>query len=334
MVSCEAFTCIYGFPRGQWMDCVRFTKREQVADLKLLADSTFANGVNRILWHGMPFNPLGSGIEFYASVHVGPDGALAPHLRPFNAYLQRVSELLQSGTPHTDLAVYLPLEDHWMMGPLPPELRTPGAGHHWELRHVVPPRHLDGYHPFWITAHFLRDAEYAGGRLRTKHADFRGLYVDVEWLDADALGSLLRLARQGLPLVLARCPRKPGRRASPRYDQMLDELQSLANVTARIEETRLRPLVVGRDIPPFWARREGTSTLLFFAHPAARGLVYPMRFGQSLEATATTVEIEIARRPVTLRFDARQALCVRCEADGRLEWIDVRYDPPVPISEG
>jgi hypothetical protein len=115
---------------------------------------------------------------------------------------------------------------------------------------------------------------------------------------------------------------------------MLDELQSLANVTARIEETRLRPLVVGRDIPPFWARREGTSTLLFFAHPAARGLVYPMRFGQSLEATATTVEIEIARRPVTLRFDARQALCVRCEADGRLEWIDVRYDPPVPISEG
>jgi hypothetical protein len=122
-------------------------------------------------------------------------------------------------------------------------------------------------------------------------------------------------------------PEKPSR-----YDQMLEELQALPNVTSRIEETGLRPLVVGRDVPPFWARRQGTSTLLFFAHPAARGLVYPMRFGQSLEASETTVEIEIPGRPVTLRFDARQALCLRCEENGRLAWIDVRYDPPVPMS--
>ena len=65
-VTCETFTCAYGFPRDRF-------KEEQAADLKLIADAVLANGVNRIIWHGTPFNPQNAAHdgEFYASVLVG-----------------------------------------------------------------------------------------------------------------------------------------------------------------------------------------------------------------------------------------------------------------------
>src|SRR5207248_1938514 len=72
VVSCETFTCVYGFVAPGNIEPLRYWRREQVADLKLLADALFAQGVNQILWHGMPFNGPGGRNEFYASVHVGP----------------------------------------------------------------------------------------------------------------------------------------------------------------------------------------------------------------------------------------------------------------------
>jgi len=72
VVSCETFTCIYGFTGPRHLEALKYWKRENVADLKLLADAVFANGVNRIVWQGMPFNAPGGPQEFFASVHVGP----------------------------------------------------------------------------------------------------------------------------------------------------------------------------------------------------------------------------------------------------------------------
>lgn len=55
IVSAETFTCIYG-----WLPYPGpgpFQGEEQIADLKLLADAMFANGINLIVWHGMPYHP-------------------------------------------------------------------------------------------------------------------------------------------------------------------------------------------------------------------------------------------------------------------------------------
>ena len=68
-----------------------------MADLKLLADALFAQGVNQVVWHGMPFNGPGGRNEFYASVHVGPDAAFAAELPAFNGYLERVSSAPEAG---------------------------------------------------------------------------------------------------------------------------------------------------------------------------------------------------------------------------------------------
>ena len=84
-VSAETFTCLYGFVTRTNLEPYRYWHKEQVADLKLLADALFANGVNQIVWHGMPFNGPAGRNEFYASVHVGPDCAFAAELPAFNA---------------------------------------------------------------------------------------------------------------------------------------------------------------------------------------------------------------------------------------------------------
>src|SRR5262249_52343974 len=97
VVSAETFTCLYGFVTPTRLGPYRSWPKEQGADLKLLADALFAQGINQIVWHGMPFNGPGGRNEFYASVHVGPDAAFAAELPGFNAYLERVSSLLKLG---------------------------------------------------------------------------------------------------------------------------------------------------------------------------------------------------------------------------------------------
>ncbi len=131
----------------------------QVADLKLLADAVIASGVNQIVWHGMPYNAAGCHHEFYASVHVGPDCAFVAELPAFNAYLEKVCGLMQSGRTVSELAVYLPNEDMWMRGSMPRELRTPGAVDWWEMRHVVVPDEARPFQPLWVSASMLARAE-------------------------------------------------------------------------------------------------------------------------------------------------------------------------------
>lgn len=70
-VSSETFSCLYGWPHD-------FIREEQTADLKLVADALFANGINQIIWHGKAHNPKDyDTVNFYASTHIGPKSNLA-----------------------------------------------------------------------------------------------------------------------------------------------------------------------------------------------------------------------------------------------------------------
>ena len=70
VVSAETFTCLYGFgPRVDGRG--PYQGLEQVADMRLIADALLANGTNQIVWHGMPYNKMGSLLQqFYVSVHL------------------------------------------------------------------------------------------------------------------------------------------------------------------------------------------------------------------------------------------------------------------------
>jgi hypothetical protein len=321
VVSCETFTCIYGFPRGRHLAAAgQAWKDERVEDLKLLADAVFANGVNQIVWHGAPYNGPGGRNEFYASVHVGPDSPLVPHLRAFNGYMDEVSRLLQEGRTHASLAVYLPNEDMIVAGRLPEERCTPGAVSWSEMRDVRLPSGTEGYAPVWVSGAWLADASVEGGVLRVGALRVPALVIDVEWLDDASLRAVLRLARDGLPVAVLRRPRCPGRSPPDGYDERVDELLATAGVDDQLSGLALRPLVEGDDLPWFWARELPDRLRLFFAHPDVREIEYPMPHGLGAasqpQERRVTVHAFGGAHEVTLRFARCGSVVVEVDAAG------------------
>lgn len=328
-VSAETFTCVYGYAREHHME-------EQTADLKLVADAMFANGVNQIIWHGTPlsYKDAGHDSEFYASVHVGREGTLAKEIRAFNAYMEKVSTFMKRGNTYSDIAVYLPLEDSWVAGEYPKALQIPwGASDFYELRAARFPDELKGYHPLWSNNEFLKRGKVANGRLRVGDLNFSTLYVDASWLDAETLETVVELADRGLPVCLKRAPKQAGHVKSSSFASQAKHLLSLRNVSADLGKiVASKPLVTGENLPDYWARVENSDLLLFFAHPMTQDLRLPLRYGQAFTDKDQTREVKIqfgARAlPLKLVFKPSQSLLVRIPQNAPAEFIDILYQPP------
>lgn len=333
LVSAESFTCLYGWVPHPGPG--PFQGREQTADLKLLADALLANGVNFIVWHGMPFNPPGGANRFYASVHLGPDAGFARDLPAFNGYITRVCEAMRRGRTRSALAVCLPLEDAWMRNELPQGLRRPSARCHWELQELRFPEETLPFRPLWIGLDGLRRARAEGGRLRAGAMLFDGLYIDCAWLRRDVLAEIVRLAEEGVPMVLKRTPAEPGRAKHDDFDSLRERLVSRASADLR---ARLpgRALAEGEDLPEFWCREDGDETLFFFAHPLSRTLRYPMRYGQAL--AEKTLRLRLLLRaygrgiPVELDFPPGVSRLVRVTATGDARVDDLGFVPEPPAT--
>jgi hypothetical protein len=256
--------------------------------------------------------------------------------------MDKVCAAMKFGRPYSDVAVYLPIEDQWMKGELPKEQQKPSAKYHWELHYLRPPAELAGRQPLWLSTAFLKGARFEDGKLRCGEAEFSLLYVDCEWLDGDALTEVVRLARRGLPVCLKREPKRPGARGEGRgargdYERNLKALAGMGNVSDNLSVlVQEPPLVTGRDAPDFWCRVVDDDLLLFFGHPASRGLTYPMKYGQSAQAGRTRREVRLGvgglelGLELALEFAPQQSLLLRVSRSGRVEQLDISYVPPTP----
>jgi len=338
-VSSETFTCTYGFPkyneRTNTMD-FKMRGQEQVADLKLIADGLFANGTNQIVWHGMPFNPVGiDTVRFYASVHVGTSGNLSKDIPALNTYMQKISEYMKKGVNYSDIAVYLPTEDSWMTGETKnPDPQQPWAWGEYEMRNVRMPRELDGYHPLWINAEFLKKGRLENGKLYSGDAVFSSLYLDVEYIGHDALITILSLARSGFPVCVRKEFKEPGKTKTPDYDTKYAELMKLPTVSNDFKPVN-KPLVEGDSLPDFWCRKDGKNYYLFFANPKSQNLKLPLTYGQSLcnETIDKNIRINLnnIQMPYELRFKPYQSLMLKINDKGKIEAVNIEYVPPTPI---
>lgn len=331
MVSCESFTCIYGFP-------ATYLRQEQTADLKMVADALFAQGVNQHIYHGTPYNPKGSdSIDFFATTYFGPGGNLEPELPALNSYVEKVSFILQKGKTYSDVAVYIPYEDGVMKGPYPPQRQRVWVWGEYELRYVLPPGEIEGYHPLWINRHFLELAEFKNGKLVVGDATFSSLYVDVEYMDVRALRRILELAKEGLPVCLKRPPKQPGKSKTADYANMIRELISMANVSSDIKKIiNHSPLIQGDSLPDYWCRIEKDGThYLFLAQRPAKGLEYPVYSGQSLMKESEYHELEIHVNGKTFRqkieFKPYQSIMLKFTNSGEMEFMDIEFLPKEPL---
>jgi hypothetical protein len=161
------------------------------------------------------------------------------------------------------------------------------------------------------------------------------LYVDVEWLDHEALAQVLRLARQGLPVCLVRTPRQPGRQPREAYAADLAALQMLPNVKGALSSVVARPpLLTGEQLPEYWVREYGGELLIFFAHPLSKTIRYPLAYGQSYSSGTEIVPVVLnyggSRVPIQLRFAPNQSLLLRVNRKGGIRWEDIELACPVP----
>lgn len=330
MVSSETFTCLYGFP-------ATYLRREQTADLKMVADALFAEGVNQHVYHGSPYRPKGvDSIDFFATTYFGPGGQLEGELPRFNTYIEKVSGHLQAGRTYTDVAIYIPYEDAVMKGAYPKERQRVWVWGEYELRYISPPPEAEGYHPLWINRHFLDQASWQDGRLRVGEASFSLLYVDVAYMDVRALRRILALAREGLPVCLKRLPQEPGLIKSGEYSELLDALLALPQVSPDFPSIIGHPpLISGDSIPAYWCRvlPDGTH-YLFLAQPRAKGIGYPICSGQSLmrKPSIRNIELFIDGRQIRRRciFRPYQSLLLKVDPKGRVRPVNIKFTPKDP----
>ncbi|MEO1416708.1 MAG: glycosyl hydrolase [Bacteroidota bacterium] len=331
MVSSETFTCMYGFP-------ATYLHKEQTADLKMVADAMFAQGVNQHFYHGMPYNPKGSDtVTFFATTYFGPGGSLEPELPQFNAYMERVSGLMQQGKTYSDVAVYIPYEDGVMKGAYPPERQRVWVWGEYEMRYIFPPEETEGYHPLWINRHFLNEATFENGKLTVGDAAFSTLYIDVQYMDIRALERILELAQQGLPICLKNTPQQPGKDKSNDFGKMLKDLQALSNVSNDFQQViHHPPLIEGENMPEYWCRVEADGThYIFLAQMPAKGLAYPVYSGQSFmdssDQKMLTLHVNGHTIEETFEFAPYQSLMLKISPDGTWEFVDIEFVPKNPV---
>lgn len=328
VVSAEAFTCLYGWkPRPSPGPGIG---QERAEDLKLLADALFAEGVNHIVWHGMPFAPKGSTRKFYATSHVAPDAGFAESIPHLNRYFASCARDLRGGRMVSRVAVYLPLEDEVVGGALPEEHRRPSAAHHWEMQYRRFPEELWGYRPMWTSEFFLRNARIDAGGIHLGSAVVDALYVDADRLSIDSLEAILGVACAGGIVYLARPPRQVGRRQYARFRAAVSELMRCPTVRGIAEIATLEPLVrsFSDARPPFWAVDMGNTRRFFFAHPGCRKLSYPLDRSVRYADYQCRVNLELSigdpgvaspagrTRQMALQFKPRESVTVEVDARG------------------
>jgi hypothetical protein len=330
VVSSETFTCLYGWP-------AKHIREEQTADLKMVADALFANGVSQIIWHGTPFNPIGiDTIYFYASVHVGTKGSLTDEIPAFNNYMTKVSEKMRFGRTYSSVAVYLPQEDAWIAGELPEELQLPWAWGTYEMRYENFDPELEGYQPLWVNADFLKQAEVRNNIMIINDLQFDLLYLDAKYFDIETLEAVYRIARHGLPVCLKSSPSQAGHIKNEKFEKLLEDLKQLPNVSNDFAALqKQKPLIEGENLPEFWCRTDGKYAHIFFSNPKAKDLKYPMAYGQSFQAEPIVQKITVNfagnSSQAELTFDPYQSLLMVVDDNGNITFGEITFVPKTPV---
>jgi hypothetical protein len=173
----------------------------------------FAGGVNQLVWHGFPYlakGPQGAGSQevwpgmtyggntSYSEAWGDKGGPNWAGYRAINDSLARMQLVLRQGEPRFDLAVYW--QDFGMNG-----TGTTGSGANRLIQSSSPLAAAGYTYEYLSPAQLQReDASYTRGTLFGDRSAYHAVLLnDQTTMPVDAARQLLRLARQGLPVVIA-----------------------------------------------------------------------------------------------------------------------------------
>lgn len=107
--------------------------------------------------------------------------------------------------------------------------------------------------------------------------------MDVDYLDKEALITIKDLADQGFPVCVKKKPKGPGKTKSSDYQTLVSQFLSLDNVSSDLNKVVSHdPLIESSSELEYWAKVQKDQYMIFISHPKARGLKYPLEYGQSI----------------------------------------------------
>jgi hypothetical protein len=219
-----------------------------------------------------------------------------------------------------------------MAGIMPKEKQFLWAWGYYEMRYVYFPDELAGYNPTWINGEFLQKAVVKDGVMTVGDAAYQALYMDADYLDYNVLKRVAELAGKGLPVILKKEPKEPGALPHPDYSQWVGKLKNSKTIFPAIPQN-MTPFIVGKTIPNHWCRKDDELLYIFFPHPDANRLKFPMEYGQSLETEIKTYDIRIDyqgnKYDLTLEFAPYQSLLYAIR-NRKIEKIPVDFIPGIP----
>jgi hypothetical protein len=307
--------------------------------VKRAADWLYLSGVNHLLFHGIPYSPLGEpwpGYQFYASVNFGPEGGLWRDQPALNGYLTRVQSVLQAGEPDAELLLYFSPHDFWH------EPAAPAKPDDLAPQNPVSPAFEElglrlwrrGYAWDAVSEAKLQDARVEGGRVRLGSGSYRAIVVPrTRLVSTAAARRLAALARDGASLVFA-----SGLPADvPGFGSLETRRQELRGVLAELGGASR--VLQGDDAEPLLARlgvpREAmTDSGLQFVrrrHPAGREYFVVNRSETAFDGwlpLATAAKSAALLDP--LASDRAGMASVRAGAGGQAE-VRVQLEPDVAL---
>ncbi|GAA1798334.1 glycosyl hydrolase [Actinomadura chokoriensis] len=276
----------------------------------------FAGGVNQVVWHGFPYlsrGPAGAGPQSawpgmtyggntsYSEAWGGKGGPNWADYRAINDSLARMQLVLRQGRPRFDLAVYW--QDFGMNG-----TGTTGSGAN-KLIQSSSALAAAGYtYEYLSPAHLGReDAAYSGGALFPGGSGYRAVLLnDQKTMPVAAAEKLLRLARQGLPVVIVGdVPSEvPGAGDAARQDARLksvvSELLRQRRVVRAVSEADAPRALRRLRVTPAAVPHDGSGAILDVRREAGSTDYYYL-YNQT--DTATAQKITLTGDGVPYRLD-------------------------------
>ncbi|CNE72557.1 F5/8 type C domain [Mycobacterium tuberculosis] len=266
----------------------------------------FAGGVNQVVWHGFPYlsrGPAGAGPQStwpgmtyggntsYSEAFGDKGGPNWADYRAVNDNLARMQLVLRQGRPRFDLAVYW--QDFGMNG-----TGTTGSGA-GKLIQSSSALAAAGYtYEYLSPAHLKRkDASYSHGALFGDGSAYHAVLLkDQKTMPVDAAEKLLRLARQGLPVVIVGdVPSAvPGAddaaRRDARLKSVVSELVRQRRVVRVASEADAPGALRRLDVTPAATPHDGSGAILDVRREAGSTDYYYL-YNQTNTATAQKVTL-------------------------------------------
>lgn len=226
-------------------------------------EQAFLAGINHMFYHGVTYSPQEvdfPGWLFYASLNLNTHNSLWPHFRGFNAYIQRVQSVLQSGTPDNELLMYWPVYDVWADPEGLSKMLTVHGIDEW--LHPTPfykgSKILmeKGFALDFVSDALIGDLQVSDGQLSSANGKYSAQVLVVPkltYMPVTTLERILSLAKEGAKVVFQQVPTAvPGfkdvtpRRAS--LDSLWESLPFEASAAAKTAKTGSGQVILSEDL--------------------------------------------------------------------------------------